>query len=63
MSAHIDLSNITAEQRAQIIREERDVLMMAWLANKIQDLTGAEKLMNNRVMDLGFATITGDTTD
>lgn len=58
-----DISNISLEQRAQIMREERDALILAWQNGVIVDLLGAERLMNARIEGLGVESITGDTTE
>jgi hypothetical protein len=63
MAEMVDISNVTAEQRAQIIREERDHLVLAWLNNEIVDLLDAERWLNERIKALGVDTITGDTTE
>ncbi len=63
MTTTADLSNVTAEQRAQILREERDALIMAWQDGQLNSLIGAEKFLNSRINALGITTITGDTTE
>ena len=63
MATNVDVSTVTPEQRAQIIREERDHLVLAWLDNRIGDLFGAERLLNQRAEALAGPTITGDTTE
>lgn len=63
MAVNVDLSTVTYEQRAQIIREERDALIIAWQRGTIQGLMGAEKLLNERIKGLGVDTLTGDTTE
>jgi len=60
----VDISNITAEQRAQIIREERDVIFMAWQGGAIgNNILHVERLLNARIEQLGVKTLTGDTTE
>jgi hypothetical protein len=60
---NVDLSNVTDEQRAQIIREERDAFLLGWLDGEIADLLAAERFLNQRIAALGVSTITGDTTE
>jgi hypothetical protein len=63
MTGNVDISNVTAEQRAQIIREERDQLVLAWVQGKLREMSGAENWLNARIQDLGVETMTGDTTE
>lgn len=49
--------------RAQIIREERDALVLAWIAGRVLNMTDAENFLNARVRALGVETMTGDTTE
>ncbi len=58
-----DLSNVTTEQRAQIIREERDALVLAWSHGRVRNLIDAERFLNRRIEDLGVNTMTGDTAE
>lgn len=63
MTTMVDLSNVTAKQRAQIIREERDQLILAWVEGRLNNMTGAECFLNARIRALGVNTMTGDTTE
>jgi carbamoylphosphate synthase large subunit len=63
MTPEADISNVTVEQRAQIIREERDQLVLAWVRGQLNDMTGAEDFLNARIRKLGVETMTGDTTE
>lgn len=63
MADMVDTSSITCEQRAQIIREERDALVIAWQNSTISGFLGAERFLNERIRGLGVETTTGDTTE
>jgi hypothetical protein len=51
------------EERARIIREERDTLVLAWLEGEISNILDAENFLNRRIRDLGVQTVTGDSTE
>ena len=55
--SNVDISNITAEQRARILREERDLVALAGGDPRFVDH------MNARINALGVDTMTGDTTE
>lgn len=61
MTMNVDLSTVTAVQRAQIIREERDSLVLAWATGRLasnQRVTA--DWLNERIEALGVPTTTGD---
>ena len=58
-----DISAITTVQRARIVREERDALMLAWQKGQLTTLLDAEQFLNRRIEDLGVDTMTGDTSE
>ena len=63
MATTVDITTITTEQRAQIIREERDALVLDWVNGLLRNCDDAERFLNARIEALGVKTITGDTTE
>lgn len=59
---NIDLSSVTHNQRAQIMREERDALVIAWQKGAVRDLLDTKYFLNDRIR-VFVDTTTGDTTE
>lgn len=59
----VDLNGVTAKERAMIIREIRDGIIIAWQAGLVRNVPGVEAYLNTRIAALGVDTVTGDTSE